>query len=299
MKKRLLKLRDGKQVRTYVWDNVDQPKGMVQLIHGSLEHCKRYDELAKVFNKAGYIVVADDHRGHGETDSDMLGHVGVNITAQDVVNDLKEINDFYYKKYRLPVVVYGHSWGSYLARALISQKGVKVEKAIISGTGWESQFATSFGLGFLKFLRLFKKDHQKSKMVFDITFKKFNKGFEKNSDTGMEWLSNDKKENDKFFNDELRGDQFAISGYRALIGAAKLACNKHTLEETPNIDMLVVSGADDPVGKKSKGVIKFSNKLKKYTDVNLTLKLYEGQRHEIHNDTEKKVLFKDIQEFLK
>ncbi|CAM9137146.1 alpha/beta hydrolase [Mycoplasma todarodis] len=299
MKKRILKLRDGKKVRTYIWDNVDQPKGMVQLIHGSLEHGKRYDELANVFNKAGYIVVADDHRGHGETDDDMLGHVGVNVTAQDIVNDLKEINAFYYKKYQLPVVVYGHSWGSYLARTLISQKGVKVDKVIISGSGWETQFATSFGLGFLKMLRLFKKDHEKSKMVFNITFKKFNKGFAKNSETGMEWLSNDEKENNKFYNDKLRGDQFSISGYRALLGAAKLACNKHTLTETPNIDILIVSGADDPVGKKSKGVTKFYNKLKKFNDSNVTLKLYKGQRHEIHNDTEREVLFKDIEEFLK
>ncbi len=299
MKKRLLKLRDGKQVRTYVWDKVEQPKGMVQLIHGSLEHCNRYDELAKVFNKAGYIVVADDHRGHGETDHDMLGHVGVNVTAQDIINDLKEINTFYFKKYQLPVVIYGHSWGSYLARTLISQKGVNVDKAIISGSGWESQISTSFGLGFLKFLRLFKKDHEKSKIVFNITFKKFNKGFAKNSETGMEWLSNDNKENDKFYNDELRGEQFSISGYRALIGAAKLACNKHTLNETPDIDILIVSGADDPVGKKTKGVNKFYKQMKKHNNSNITLKLYEGQRHEIHNDTNKKTLFDDIQQFLK
>ncbi|NQZ29357.1 MAG: alpha/beta hydrolase [Mycoplasmatales bacterium] len=299
MKKRMLKLRDGKKIRTYIWDDVDQPRGMVQLIHGSLEHGKRYDELAKVFNDVGYVVVADDHRGHGETDGDMLGHVGVNITAQDMVNDLKEINAFYYKKFQLPVVVYGHSWGSYLARALISQKGIKVDKAIISGSGWETQLNTSLGLGFLKLLRIFKKDHEKSKLVFDITFKKFNKAFAKNSKTGMEWLSNDDKENNKFYNDKLRGEQFSISGYRALMGAAKLACKKHTLVETPNIDILIISGADDPVGKKSKGVTKFYNKLQKFADSNVTLKLYKGQRHEIHNDTKKENVFKDIKEFLK
>ncbi len=299
MKKKILKLRDGKELNIFIWDNVKNLKGVVQLIHGSLEHSKRYDELARVFNKSGFIVISDDHRGHGETDKDMLGHVGVNITASDIVNDLKEINEFYYKKYKLPMIIYGHSWGSYLARTLISQKGVHVEKAIISGTGWETQLTVSFGLGFLRFLRLFKKDHQKSKIANSITFKKFNNGFAKKSKTGMEWLSNNQKENLKFFNDKLRGDQFSISGYRVLLGAAKLACNKETLKRTPNIDILIASGADDPVGKKSKGVKKFSKKLNKYNESNIVLKLYKGQRHEIHNDTEKETFFKDIKEFLK
>lgn len=41
-------------------------RGVVQLLHGVGEHAGRYAHVAAALTAAGYIVYADDHRGHGQ-----------------------------------------------------------------------------------------------------------------------------------------------------------------------------------------------------------------------------------------
>lgn len=65
---------DGKSVHVYVWDEVSKPLGMVQICHGMAEHALRYDRFARYLNENGFIVFADDHRGHGKTDAEHLGY---------------------------------------------------------------------------------------------------------------------------------------------------------------------------------------------------------------------------------
>ena len=67
MKERVIESFDGNKICCYLWDNVKNPIGVVQIFHGMAEHATRYDEFAKFLNKNGYIVFADDHRGHGKT----------------------------------------------------------------------------------------------------------------------------------------------------------------------------------------------------------------------------------------
>ena len=64
---------DGKKICLYVWDDVASPCGVVQIVHGMTEHAARYEAFAKFLNAHGYIVVADDHRGHGGSDPETLG----------------------------------------------------------------------------------------------------------------------------------------------------------------------------------------------------------------------------------
>ena len=68
--------RDGKTLSLCVWDTVDNPVGIVQIVHGMAEHVSRYDEMARYLNSRGFIVAGDDHRAHGETDPQALGLAG-------------------------------------------------------------------------------------------------------------------------------------------------------------------------------------------------------------------------------
>ena len=65
---------DGKEIFVHEWTDVERPKGIVQIIHGMVEHGKRYEKFARFLNEYGYIVVADDHRGHGVTYKGCLGY---------------------------------------------------------------------------------------------------------------------------------------------------------------------------------------------------------------------------------
>jgi alpha-beta hydrolase superfamily lysophospholipase len=104
-------------------------------------------------------VVGDDHRGHGKRFENNLGHVGKNISHIEMVDDLVAINQFIQKTYPMnKIIVYGHSFGSFLARILISKPKVKVTGAILSGTGFENKFNTKFALGLIGLIKLFRGD---------------------------------------------------------------------------------------------------------------------------------------------
>src|SRR3954470_18664375 len=67
---------DGTRLTTYTWDDGDAPRGVVQVAHGLAEHSARYDRLARVLNEAGYVVHAADHRGHGQSVTEVPGDFG-------------------------------------------------------------------------------------------------------------------------------------------------------------------------------------------------------------------------------
>ena len=80
---------DNTILQAYVWDDVKMPKGVVQIVHGMAEHARRYDDFAKFLNANGYIVFADDHRAHGNTEkkNDIGYHAG-NIYGDSVKDEL-------------------------------------------------------------------------------------------------------------------------------------------------------------------------------------------------------------------
>ena len=42
---------DGKTLKLAVWDEVKEPKGIVQIAHGMAEHIGRYDAFARYLNE--------------------------------------------------------------------------------------------------------------------------------------------------------------------------------------------------------------------------------------------------------
>lgn len=79
---------DNKEIFVSAWENVAEPVGVVQISHGMAEHTGRYEEFAAYLNGLGYVVYADDHRGHGQTDKDTLGYAKGDMfgdTVKDIV----------------------------------------------------------------------------------------------------------------------------------------------------------------------------------------------------------------------
>ena len=90
-------MKDGKEVTVTEWQ-AENPKALLQISHGMVEHAGRYNEFAEYMAKNGYTVFADDHRAHGETDKDTLGYSDGDIW-ENTLSDLHELTTYYKNKY--------------------------------------------------------------------------------------------------------------------------------------------------------------------------------------------------------
>ncbi len=137
MKTQTFTASDGQQIICSLWDRVTgAPRGVVQIIHGMDEHVGRYDRFAKFLNKNGYIVWGDDHRAHGRT-AGRAEHVGrpmgdADLFASTVADEL-EILEYLRGRFNLPVILFGHSYGSFITQSVISQTS-RHSGVILSGT---------------------------------------------------------------------------------------------------------------------------------------------------------------------
>lgn len=137
MRETVFRTNDGQNLICVIWDNVKNPIGVVQIIHGMDEHMRRYDRFAKYFNTNGYIVFGDDHRAHGKTAGDIknIGRVG---NTPDIfiatVNDEIEILKYLKEKYKLPVFLFGHSYGSFITQRVMECTNLCTAGVCLSGS---------------------------------------------------------------------------------------------------------------------------------------------------------------------
>ena len=270
---------DGKEIFVREWTDVENPKGIVQIVHGMVEHSLRYDAFAHFLNGHGYLVVADDHRGHGETDKDSLGYCAGNMFA-DTVRDEGAITDYYKEKYPdLKYFVFGFSYGSFLTQSYISKYGDKIDGAVIAGSNHKKDFEVYLG-SLVSHLAPAKKPAKFiEKLSFGAYAKKFKDG---------EWLSIDAENNSAYHADKYCSFTCSNRFYRDFFkGLKSLYTKKYIAGLKKDLPVLLASGKDDPVGNMSKGVEKL---YKFYTQKagmqNVQIKLFENSRHEFLNEKE-------------
>ncbi len=278
---------DGKQLSLAVWE-CKKAKGVIQIAHGMAEHIERYDAFAQYLNENGYTVVGDDHRAHGETDPNALGLIGEGDLFEKSVSDEIEITKMLKERYGLPVILFGHSYGSFLAQRYISLTTENLAAAVLCGSALMK--GVTLGVGYLMAKGRLDKANEPGKIFAAMTFEGYDEKFKEGKNA---WLSRDKAEVDKYNADPKCGftcsNGFYFYFFRGLRNIAK---DKHeTLDK--NFKLLVTSGANDPVG----GYGKLTSKLHaRYVKLGLTatLKLYEGARHEILNEFDRDVVYADL-----
>ncbi|WP_267893795.1 alpha/beta hydrolase [Mesoplasma florum] len=143
MKERIINSLDDNKISIYIWDEVKNPKAIIQLVHGSCEHSLRYKEFAKKMNDNQIIVISSDHRGHGKTallNNKPLGYFSKNNGWNIIISDLKQVNSFIKNQYmNLPIIMLGHSMGSFMARTYMIDYPNTVDAYVISGTAWHNK----------------------------------------------------------------------------------------------------------------------------------------------------------------
>lgn len=268
---------DGKKLFVHEWLDVAEPKGFVQIVHGMTEHGARYAEFAKYLNEHGYLVAADDHRGHGYTDPDSLGYSDCDNMFFDTVKDEGALTDHYKAKYPdLKYFIFGFSYGSFLTQCYISKYGDKVDGAVIGGSNKKKDFevylgAVAAGGGNQK---------KPAKFIEEQSFGKWAKKFK-----DREWLSADAENNAAYRADKFCGFICSKKFYADMFkGLKSLYTKKYAKGLRKDLPLLLVSGAQDPVGNMGKGVKKLYKYYKKAGMKNVKMVLFEGSRHEFLNE---------------
>jgi len=296
---------DGIEIFVYKWAPETQFKAAVQIIHGLAEHAKRYERLAEVLCKEGYICYANDQRGHGLTAGDLTeatlkGNAGVLGPSgwRGVVNDVHELSMIIKKENpNLPLFLIGHSWGAFIAQDYIEEWGNEIKGCILSGTrGKISVMVIKGGKMIIKGEMKKLGPNEPSQKLHDMNFVDNNQNWQKEEGaTGYEWLSRDKEEVQKYIDDPWCGFVSPANLWLEFLkGFEKIYDSENEQKIPKNLPVFFISGALCPIGKKTKWVQANIKRYKGYGMKDVTYKFYNDARHELFNEINREEVFKDV-----
>lgn len=289
---------DGSEIFVYKWiPEDDKIKGVVQIAHGMAEHAKRYDRLARFLNKSGYIVYANDHRGHGKTAGsiDKLGYLADEDGFEWLVKDLQTLSSIIKEEHsNLPLFLLGHSMGSFAAQRYIMLSGKNLAGLILSGSNGKQGIMLKIGSFLAK--REVKKHGRNtpSKQMNMMIFGGYNKAF-KPVRTDFDWLSRDEEEVDKYINDPYCGTVFTAGFFYDFLRGLMGVEDRNNIALIPkDLPIYILSGDKDPVGKYGKGIIDLYKRYKNHGVNDLEYKLYKDGRHEMLNEINRDEVMTDL-----
>lgn len=292
MREIFIKSFDHNNICLNIYDDVKDPVGVVQIIHGMQEHQGRYKDFAKFLNKNKYIVYLSDLRGHGKTRiTSMPWGYSENDISQEILKDQELITNLIRKNHpNLKLTVLGHSYGSFITQTYLMNTK-KINKFILTGSTYTKASIYNLARSLTNAaIKIFGRDAD-AKFVEKLSLKSYEKGFKNGN-----WLTRDETIWKEYLKDKFCGNSFRLNFYESLFNLFKNNySNMNNINK--NLPILILSGGDDPVGDKGKDVKKLFNFYKK-NNLNVSFKLYEGARHEILNEINKEEVYNDILNFL-
>ncbi|WP_044640483.1 alpha/beta hydrolase [Risungbinella massiliensis] len=288
---------DHAKIYVHKWKSDSSPIGIVQIAHGMAEHSKRYHEFATKLVEAGYVVYANDHRGHGQTagKEEELGYFAEENGWELVVDDLYQLTNIIKKEYpQIPFFLFGHSMGSFLSRRYIQKYGMELDGVILSGTGADQGILSWLGIQFANVERKIKGKRTKSNLLNRLVFGNFNRAFQPIR-TEFDYLSRDEREVDKYIADPFCGYVPTTSFFYDLFSGVNQSDKPENLNQVPkNLPIFLFSGDQDPVGDNGRGVLKTYHHFQKAGIVDVSYKLYPGGRHEMLNESNREEVYQDV-----
>lgn len=284
------------RIAAYIYtDETVEPRGIIQLSHGMCEYVERYEDLAAFFTKNGYIFAGNDHLGHGN--SVEQSEYGI-FSENDVIVDLYNLTNILKKRYKkLPLILYGHSMGSFFARWYIEKYKEVVDAVIISGTAGPS-ILNILGRELARFITILKPDGFVSDFLVDLNFGKYNKKIPNNK-TKSDWLTRDERVVKLYEADPKCQFKFSASAYLSMLTVLTRVNNRSKVEKIrKDLKILLIAGRCDPVGDYGRGVLAVYEMLKDVGIKDVTLYFDEFGRHELHNELNKEEVFEYIKKWL-
>ena len=275
----------------------ENPKAIIQILHGMCEYKERYEDFMRFFAEQGYVVVCHDHRGHGDSVKDEKDRGFLyDFSGTAVVEDAALITRYVKERYPdLPVYLFGHSMGSMIARCYLQKYDTLVDKAVICGSPSENPLV-NVAILLAKTVRLFRGERYKSKMLAYLSTSKGNERFKEEGPSN--WLSRNRENIEKFITNPKGKVHFSAHGYENLFKLMRQTYRKKDYHvQNPTLPIFFVSGSDDAVLVNEKKWRASVNDMKKVGYQNVSSKLYPKLRHEIFNDIGGEVVMQDLLTF--
>lgn len=294
---------DGAEIFVNKWTPDDEAavKAVVQISHGMAEHSGRYARFARALVYEGYAVYANDHRGHGQTAGSLenVGYFADENGYKLVVEDMRSLTRIIKKAYPdAPVFLFGHSMGSILSRSYILSHAAEIKGVILSGSGGDPGLLGKIGMLIAKLEIRRKGKKYRSPLLTKLSFGAFNKSFKPNR-TEFDWLSRDAVEVDKYVEDPYCGGMFTAGFFFDLLTGVDEVNNPNNIRKVPaDLPIYILSGDKDPVGKDGKDIRRLCDAFKKAGVRDVDIRLYEGGRHEMLNETNRNEVHREVIEWL-
>lgn len=283
------------------WIPEEAPKAVLQIVHGMAEYVERYHDFAVKMAEQGFLVVGEDHLGHGKSvaEGGTYGYFCENDPATVVVRDVHRLKKLTQKEYPgVPYFIMGHSMGSFITRNYLCKYGTGIDGVIIMGTGMQPKALIRMSKMVAAVQKVFCGSKHVSKFIDGIAFGSYNKRIE-NPKTKVDWLSKDAEKVAAYVEDPLCGFTFTVNGFQTLFELIWRLNQKENLANMPEaLPVLFVSGTDDPVGDYFVGVERAVDSFKEVGMKDITVKKYETGRHELLNEPEWEQVAGDIYAWL-
>lgn len=296
--------RDGKtQIHAARWIPDGEIIGIVQIIHGMSEYVDRYEPFAEFLTGQGFLVTGEDHLGHGKTVTQcgsLQGYFCKQDPATVIVRDVHRLKKMTQEAYPdKPYFVLGHSMGSFMARNYMLRYGKGIQGIIVMGTGDQTPGTLKAAKCISSILRFFQGEKHVSKLMEKMSFGSYLKRIP-DAKTPFDWLSVNQDNVKRYMADPMCGFTFTINGYRTVLELLSRLSDKEALKSIPSqLPVLLVSGAEDPVGNYGEAVTALEQALRQSGLKDVTKKLYAGDRHEILNEENHQDVYDDILRWIK
>jgi alpha-beta hydrolase superfamily lysophospholipase len=276
-------------------------KAVLQLAHGIVEHIGRYDEFARFMAESGFAVVGNSHLGHGRSAAESCdrGFFAEKTGWFTAVDDMRKLYDTTRLEYPAPpYFLLGHSMGSFMSRTFLIRHPGLLTGCVLSGTGQQSGALVNAGLAVARCEKALFGARKQSPRLNTLSFGAFNKRIPGHR-TPYDWLSRDPEMVDKYIADEDSGYVPTAGLFCDMLGGIRfIGQRKNIAKMNRDLPILLVSGSEDPVGEYGKGPRKVFSLFQAAGMADVILKLYDGARHEILNETNRRDVYADILDWI-
>jgi alpha-beta hydrolase superfamily lysophospholipase len=252
------------------------------IAHGMAEHAGRYSGFAHWLASRKIAVVTYNHRGHGpDCPKDQLGHYGDHNGWGKVTDDLHRVLlDTRERFPGLPLILLGHSMGSFIAQSCAQRHPDALDALILSATNRIHRPQLIASRILIGGIRKLLGNRHLSPTIAKMTFGKFNNLFKPNR-TECDWLSRDTNQVDRYAADPLCGFECTTGLWHDFINGMLTITPSQWRKDLP---VHLFAGTRDPVGEMGKGISRHYQSIRKAGVNNVTLKLFDDGRHEMLNE---------------
>lgn len=269
-------------------------RAVLQLSHGMCEYVRRYAPMAEFYAAHGIALAGNDHLGHGDTArAGEHGHYGEPNGRYHLLEDLHTMNARLHARFPgVPVILYGHSMGSFYARWYAEKWPDTIHALILSGTAGPSAL-NAVGQRLAALIAAVKGPKAVSPLMVRLNFGSYCSRIA-GARSPNAWLSRDEKVVEAYDADGLCTFRFTVGTYREMLAVLNHVSSRRWARAIDrDLPVLLIAGDADPVGDYGAGVRSVWAMLGDAGVKDLTCRIYEGARHELHNETNRSEVFHD------